>query len=148
MPAVPRIGFAPVYVRDIALAHRLAMERPQAPGNRYICAGEHMWIEEMAKMLAAEMNPKGYRVPTGRLPYPVMWLIARFDKAIRLALEYVGREERVSCEKAKRELGWTLRPVKQTIIDTATSMIEHGIVPARSAARATSQVESSQSARA
>ncbi len=94
MPACPRIGFAPVDVRDIAIAHRLAMERPEAAGNRYICAGDHMWIEDMAKVLAAEFNPKGYRVPTGRLPYWLMWIIARFDKTIRLALEYVGRQER------------------------------------------------------
>ena len=131
MPACPRIGFAPVDVRDIAIAHRLAMERPEAAGNRYICAGDHMWIEDMAKVLAAEFNPKGYRVPTGRLPYWLMWIIARFDKTIRLALEYVGRQERVSCEKAKRELGWSMRPVPQTIIDTGHSMIEYGIVPAR-----------------
>jgi dihydroflavonol-4-reductase len=131
MPACPRIGFAPVDVRDIAIAHRLAMERPQAPGNRYICAGDHMWIEDMAKVLAAEFNPKGYRVPTGRLPYWLMWVIARFDKTIRLALAYVGREERVSCDKAKRDLGWSMRPVEQTIIDTGRSMIEYGIVPAR-----------------
>lgn len=131
MPACPRIGFAPVDVRDVAIAHRLAMESPQAPGNRYICAGEHMWVEDMAKLLAAEFNPKGYRVPTGRLPYWLLWLIARFDKSIRLALEYVGRQELVSCEKAKRELDWSMRPVDQTIIETGHSMIEHGIVPAR-----------------
>jgi len=131
MPACPRIGFAPVDVRDVAIAHRLAMENPQAPGNRYICAGDHMWIEDMAKVLAAEFNPRGYRVPTGRLPYWLMWIIARFDKTIRLALEYVGRQEQVSCEKAKRELGWSMRPVAQTIVDTGRSMIEYGIVPAR-----------------
>jgi nucleoside-diphosphate-sugar epimerase len=131
MPACPRIGFAPVDVRDIAIAHRLAMERPQAAGNRYICAGDHMWIEDMAKVLAAEFNSKGYKVPTGRLPYWLMWIIARFDKTIRLALEYVGRQELVSCEKATRDLGWSMRPVHQTILDTGRSMIEHGIVPAR-----------------
>jgi nucleoside-diphosphate-sugar epimerase len=131
MPACPRIGFAPVDVRDVAIAHRLAMESPRAPGNRYICAGEHMWIEDMAKVLAAEFNPKGYRVPTGRLPYWLMWIIARFDKAIRLALEYVGRQELVSSEKAKHELGWSMRPMNETIIDTGRSMIEQGIVPAR-----------------
>ncbi len=131
MPACPRIGFAPVDVRDVAIAHRLAMESAQAPGNRYICAGEHMWIEDMAKVLAAEFNPKGYRVPTGRLPYWLMWIVARFDKTIRLALEYVGRQELVTCEKAQRELGWSMRPVHDSILDTGHSMIEHGIVPAR-----------------
>lgn len=133
MPACPRIGFAPVDVRDLAVAHRLAMETPGAAGNRYICAGPHVWIEDMARVLAAELNPKGYRIPTGRLPYWLMWLIARFDKTIRLALEYVDRKEEVSCEKAMRDLGWTMRPVDEMVIDTARSMIEQGIVPARRA---------------
>ena len=84
----------------------------------------------MAKVLAAEFNPRGYRVPTGRLPYWVMWIIARFDKAVHLALGYVGRKELVSAAKAQRELGWKMRPVHETIVDTARSMIEHGVVPA------------------
>jgi nucleoside-diphosphate-sugar epimerase len=131
MPACPEIGFAPVDVRDVALAHRLAMERPEAAGNRYICAGNHLWVQDMAKILAAEFNPRGYRVPTGRLPYWLMWIIARFDKAVHLALGYVGRKELVSSAKAQRELGWTMRPVRETIVDTARTMIEHGVVPAR-----------------
>ena len=131
MPACPEIGFAPVDVRDVALAHRLAMERPEAPGNRYICAGDHLWVQEMATILAAEFNPRGYRVPTGRLPYWLMWVIARFDKAVHLALGYVGRKELVSSAKAQRELGWTMRPIRDTILDTARTMIEQGVVPAR-----------------
>ncbi|MBI3769194.1 MAG: aldehyde reductase [Deltaproteobacteria bacterium] len=131
MPACPEIGFAPVDVRDVALAHRLAMERPEAAGNRYICAGEHIWVQDIAKVLAAEFNPRGYRVPTGRLPYWLMWIIARFDKAVRLALGFVGRTELVSAAKAERELGWMMRPVRESIIDTARTMIEQGVVPAR-----------------
>jgi dihydroflavonol-4-reductase len=131
MPACPEIGFAPVDVRDVALAHRLAMERPEAAGNRYICAGDHLWVQEIAGILAAEFNPRGYRVPTGRLPYWLMWIIARFDQGVRLAIGYVGRRELVSAAKARRELGWSMRPVRETIIETARSMVEHGIVPAR-----------------
>src|SRR5215467_11667065 len=37
LPAVPRLSFAVVDVRDIAAAHRLAMETPDAAGHRYIC---------------------------------------------------------------------------------------------------------------
>ena len=131
MPACPEIGFAPVDVRDVATAHRLAMERPEAAGNRYICAGDHVWVQDIAKVLAAEFNPRGYRVPTGRLPYWLMWIIAWFDKAVNLALGFVGRKELVSSAKAQRELGWTMRPVRDSIIDTAKTMIEQGIVPAR-----------------
>jgi nucleoside-diphosphate-sugar epimerase len=131
MPACPEVGFAPVDVRDVAIAHRLAMECPQAAGNRYICAGEHVWVQDMAKLLAQEFNPKGYRVPTGKLPYWVMWIIARFDKAVHLALGYVGRKELVSSAKAQRELGWTMRPIAETVVETGRTMIEQGVVPAR-----------------
>lgn len=129
MPACPEIGFAPVDVRDVAIAHRLAMETPGAAGNRYICAGEHIWVQDIAKVLAAEFNPKGYRVPTGRLPYWVMWIIAWFDKAVNLALTFVGRKELVSAAKAQRELGWKMRPVRDSIIETARTMIDQGVVP-------------------
>jgi hypothetical protein len=41
----------------------------------------------------------------------------------------------VSAAKAARELGWTARPARQSIIDAADSLIEQGVVRARAAAR-------------
>jgi nucleoside-diphosphate-sugar epimerase len=129
LPACPEIGFATVDVRDVATAHRLAMETPEAAGNRFIAAGAHVWMQDIGKMLAEEFGPKGYRPPTGRLPYPVMWLVARFDKSVRLVLQYVGKKEEVSHEKAKRILGWSPRPVRETFVDMANSMIANGLIP-------------------
>lgn len=37
----------------------------------------------------------------------------------------------VSAAKAERELGWKMRPIRETIIDTGLTMIKQGIVPAR-----------------
>ena len=124
VPAVPRLGFAVVDVRDVAVAHRLAMEVPEAAGNRYICAGEHLWMGEIAGVLAAE----GYRVPTRPLPYWLMWVIGRFDRTVRLALGYVGVPALVSADKAKRELGWTARPAAESIVDTAESLLRYGVI--------------------
>jgi nucleoside-diphosphate-sugar epimerase len=129
-PAVPRLGFAVVDVRDVAVAHRLAMQVPEAAGNRYICAGEHMWLGEIAAMLAAEFGPRGHRIPTRPMPYPLMWTIARFDRTIRLALGYVGVPALVSADKAKQDLGWTTRPARESIVDTAESLLRHGVVRA------------------
>ena len=129
MPACPHIGFAVVDVRDVARAHLLAMTTPGAAGNRYITAGDHMWLEEMAKILADEFNRYGYRVPTGRLPYWLMWIVARFDKTIRMTLASVGKREQISYEKARRELGWTPRPPEETFIDMGYSAIELGLAP-------------------
>lgn len=129
VPLVPRIGFHVVDVRDLAAAHRLAMEHPEAAGNRYICAGGFWWMRDMAGALRAEFGPRGYRVPTGPLPYWLMWTIARFDKTIRLALGFVGVRNGVSGEKIQRELGWASRDARESIVDTAESLLRYGVVP-------------------
>lgn len=131
MPAVPKLGFAPVDVRDLATAHRLAMESPLAAGNRYICAGESVWLTDMSATLAGEFNPRGYRVPTGTLPYWLMWTLARFDYSLRIGLEFAGRPENVSAAKAKSELDWQPRPLRDTLVDTAYSLVAHGLADDR-----------------
>ncbi|WP_405970598.1 NAD-dependent epimerase/dehydratase family protein [Streptomyces sp. NBC_00988] len=130
MPAVPNIGWSIVDVRDIAVAHRLAMESPKAPGNRYLCGGTYTGMRDMAHVLAAEFAPQGFHVPTLRLPYPAMWLAARFDPALRVALDFVGRE-RLSSQKAIDELGWTSRSSAEILRDTGQSLIDHGLVHSR-----------------
>ncbi|MCS7477135.1 SDR family oxidoreductase [Umezawaea endophytica] len=127
LPAVPRISWSLVDVRDVALAHRLAMESPKAPGNRYLCAGPDIWMLDMAHVLAAEFGPRGFRVPTRRLPYWAMWLAARFDPTLRLALGFVGNPDRLSSRKAIDELGWTTRPAAESLRDTGQSLIDHGL---------------------
>ena len=129
LPACPEIGWAVVDVRDVAIAHRLATESPAAAGHRFIAAGDHMWMQDIARLLAAEFSSKGYRPPTGRLPYPLLWLAARFDKSIRLVLQYVGKREKVSHDKATSVLGWKPRDARETFVDMANSMIERGLVP-------------------
>lgn len=129
LPACPEIGFATVDVRDVAIAHRLATEVPAAAGQRFIAAGDHVWMQDIGRILAAEFGPKGYRPPTGKLPYPVMWLVARFDRSVRLVLQYVGKKETVSHEKATRILGWKPRPVRETFVEMASSMIDKGLIP-------------------
>jgi nucleoside-diphosphate-sugar epimerase len=125
LPAVPELGFAPVDVRDVARAHRLAIEVPGAAGNRYICAGENLWFGDIARIVADEFGPRGYRVPTRRMPFWVLWTIGRFDREVRLGLDFVGPD------KARRELGWDLRPVRETLTDTGRSLIDLGLVRAR-----------------
>lgn len=129
VPASPPMGFAVVDVRDVATAQRLALETPAASGNRYIVAGEHMWLRDIAKVLAEEFNPQGYRVPTGGIPEWLGRIIALFDPSVRTALDHFGRHELVSCAKAERELGWRGRTAHESIVATGYSLIEQGLAP-------------------
>jgi len=69
-------------------------------------------------------------VPTGHLPYAIVWLVARFDPTLRSALPSIGRQELVSSEKAKRELGWKQRAYRETLVDMGHSAIRLGLVSA------------------
>ncbi|MFE5290246.1 SDR family oxidoreductase [Nocardia sp. NPDC056611] len=131
MPGVPRLNFATVDVRDLAVAHRLAMETPGAAGNRYICAGDSIAFPEMARLLASR-----YQVPTRALPDWLVRLSAAFNADARTAVRYLGRKETVSADKARRELNWTMRPVADSLLDTADSLVRFGLVPAPKPGRA------------
>jgi dihydroflavonol-4-reductase len=132
LPVVPKIGWTVVDVRDLARLHRLAMETPSAAGNRYIAAGSFMWAREMAFALAHRYRPRGYRIGTSTMPYWVMWAMGRFHPAARLAVTFWGHQAQLSAAKAEKELGWTTRPPAESVLDTAQSMIDVGMVPVRS----------------
>jgi dihydroflavonol-4-reductase len=129
LPGCPELGFAVVDVRDVAIAHRLAMEVPAAAGKRFVCAGEHYWVQDIAVVLALEFGRYGYRIPTRRLPYWLLWIAARFDRTIRMTLDYVGRKETVSHQLAHDVLGWSPRALRETLVDMGHSLIRHGVVP-------------------
>jgi nucleoside-diphosphate-sugar epimerase len=130
LPAVPRISFSIVDVRDVAAALRLAMESPAAAGNRYILGTPPLWMGDIARILKERFGPRGYRVPTRRLPYWLMWLNARVDPVVRLALDYYGVPLRLRLDKAGDELGWKPRTAETAIVAAGESVIDHGIVPA------------------
>ena len=50
-PGMPRLGYAVVDVRDVADAHLAAMKEPSAAGERFCCATEHVWMEEIAHVI-------------------------------------------------------------------------------------------------
>jgi dihydroflavonol-4-reductase len=50
--AIPRLSFGIVDVRDVALAHVLAMEKPEvSDGQRYILYADWMWAKDIARVL-------------------------------------------------------------------------------------------------
>jgi dihydroflavonol-4-reductase len=128
LPAVPHLGFSIVDVRDVAIAHRLAMELPEAAGQRYLLMSGHLWMKEMSALLKECFGHQGFRPPTMGLPYPILWLAARFDAGARSVLPDVGKHKILDATKARTELGWTPRPVKESVLETGQSLVDRGIV--------------------
>lgn len=130
VPGYPRIGFAVVDVRDLAELHLRALEAPGIAGERFIASGRWLWMEEVAAILRERLGPAARRVPRRRLPNFVVRLLALFDPTIRQVSGELGRTRAVDPSHTTRVLGWQTRNEAESILDTARSLIDRGIVQA------------------
>jgi len=133
MPGIPRLGFSFVDVRDVADLHMRAMTHPEAGGERFIAATEFLWMSEVGQILRDRLGADAAKVPTRSIPNWVVRTMARFDSGLRTVAGDLGRRTDYSTEKARTRLGWSPRPVEDSIVECARSLIEHGAAPARAA---------------
>jgi nucleoside-diphosphate-sugar epimerase len=125
MPGLPRLGFAFVDVRDVAALHVLAMTAPQAGGQRLIAAGEFLWFSDVARILRERLGDDARKVPTRNVPNFVVRAMAMVDPGVRSVASELGHEARYSAENARQRTGWRPRPVEETIVDCARSLLAH-----------------------
>lgn len=131
LPGVPDLGFAMVDVRDAADMHVAAMTVPEAAGQRFIVAGEHTPLRDVASVLARHYAPRGYRVPTRRLPNFLIKTMALWDRTAGLTANELGKRQDVSNQRAREVLGYEPRSTEEAILAMADSMIAHGVIPRR-----------------
>lgn len=128
LPGLPRLGFPLVDVRDIADLHLRAMTHPAAAGQRFLGAGPFLWFADIAQILHERLGAKARRVPRRGVPDFMIRLMARFDPITRSVVFELGKERRVSSQKAQDLLGWTMRPVEDSIVATAETLISRDVV--------------------
>ena len=128
IPGLPRLGFNIVDVRDVADLHILAMTEPQAAGERFIAAGDFAWMADLAAMLRARLGDGAAKVPTTRAPDFVLRLASLFDRDLKSVTPGLGRRQEFTSAKAERLLGWRPRPLEETVVDCARSLIDAGVV--------------------
>jgi dihydroflavonol-4-reductase len=127
LPAMPPLHASYVDARDVADLHRLAYESPAASG-RYIAAAEFASASRLLE-LAARADPS-LKLPRWILPGWMLRPIALGDGLSHLLFrtqrrltndmidELTAGEQHCSSHKARKELGWRPRPLRDTIRDT------------------------------
>ena len=129
MPAVPRIHFGLVDVRDVADLHLRAMTSPKASGERFLAvSGETMSILQIARVLRDKLGSTARRVPRFQAPDWLMRLAARRNPMARAALPLLGKVRRSTSAKAQNLLGWRPRSNEEMLVATAESLITLGLV--------------------
>jgi nucleoside-diphosphate-sugar epimerase len=128
VPGLPRLGFNVVDVRDVADLHIRAMTDPKAAGERFIAAGHYAWMADLAALLRERLGAEAAKVPTRRVPDFVIRLAGLFDKDLGSVTPNLGYKHDYSSEKAQRMLGWKPRPLEETILDCARSLVATGVI--------------------
>jgi nucleoside-diphosphate-sugar epimerase len=112
MTVAPRQRFGVVDVRDVADLHLRAMAAPRAVGKRYLAVadGPTRSFLEVARLLRERLGDLAARVPTQEapgddLPRPV-----------------------IHNDRARVELGWRPRPAETTLVETAESLRDLGLL--------------------
>jgi len=129
MPRCPRLYFGIVDVRDVADLHLRAMINPAAKGERFLAAaGETMSLLEIALLLRARMGKAAARAPTKVMPDWIVRLVSLFNPALAQAVPELGKDKKMTNEKARHVLGWTPLSNGDAIVATAESLLRIGAV--------------------
>lgn len=126
LPALPRVGFEVVDVRDVAQAHLLAITSEAAAGRRFPVTTGFLWLRDVGLMLAARYPDR--RLPTGELPDWLVRLFALFNPAVRAVADDIGVRIDVRSTDTMDALGWHPRPLLESVVDTAESLIAQGLI--------------------
>jgi len=137
MPGVPHLGFSFIDVRDVAALEVAAMTAAEAAGQRLIAAGQFLWLSDVARILREQLGPDARKVPRRSVPDVLVRVMARFDPEVRSVIGALGQKTTYSLQNTERRVGWTPRPIEETILDCARSLLgQHVPLPPTSAASA------------
>jgi dihydroflavonol-4-reductase len=123
-PAVPRLGFPVVDVRDVAEMHLRALQRPATAGKRYLAVAGSMWMGDMAQTLKAVYPQR--KIATRDAPKWLLRVLALFDKDVASILPSVGQMHPVSNARAMADMDMTFIPPEQALRDAADWLVTHG----------------------
>lgn len=120
----PEFNIGCVDVRDLAIGHYKAGFTPEAKG-RYIISGENSGFGQLARYIKEE-NPN-YPIGSRKLPKWLIWLLAPTVGMTRQEVsKNVGYPWKANNTKSIKELGMEYRPLKTTINEFFSQLVEAG----------------------
>lgn len=138
-PGIASLTRGFVDVRDVALAHVLAMSTPRAKG-RYVCAAGTKSMRDVVKVLVdrgyGAKFPKLSKTSKRSLDNTLGNLLVRLNSLFQpsgvgtYVRTHIGRTPVFDNKKIKGELGMTFRSIDQSLVDTVEDLVRWGHVPA------------------
>jgi dihydroflavonol-4-reductase len=103
VPAIPPLQMGFVDVRDVAMGHIQAMQRPGTDGERILITQQpSVSFRMMCKILSDEFKSQGYYIPFLPVPYGFVWLYSFISVEARASLCRLNRRVLFNNEKVRR----------------------------------------------
>jgi len=128
MPGIPKMSFPFVDVRDVARAHILALENPNANGKRHILAAKTLWLLEAAEILKKEFEPQGFTIPTRAIGKCPLQFAGVFDPQVKLIINYIGYSLQVDNTRSTEVLGLKYHEADESLKAMGYALIDIGLV--------------------
>ena len=135
-PGIVSLSWGIVDVRDVAHTHVRAADLPGAHG-RYLLAQEAVTMRTLVGWLREAGYGEGTRLPSRAMDNAVGDLLVRLNSYVQPAgvgsylRTHIGRTPRYDTSKARLGLGLTMRPTRDTVLDTAADLERHGHIVRR-----------------
>ncbi len=137
LPAYVNGGFDFVDVRDAA-AGLIAASRRGRAGSIYLLAGSYVSIPQMMELLEQESGvpkprvclPVGLALPVAPVAEAIARLRGRRPWFTRGSLRIVSLGVQLDSSRARDELGYTTRPIRETIADAVAWYRDHDLTVA------------------
>lgn len=126
-PGVPKLTFAYVDVRDVALAHIKAGITETASG-RYILTADSKNALEFANMLREKFDRK-YKIPKNFLPDFLVYLAGPFQGfSWKYLKRNLGIYYKFDNSRSKTDLGIDYKPIPETLADHVIQLEQDGLI--------------------
>eukprot|EP01027_Heterolobosea_sp_BB2_P013258 GEZU01019123.1.p1 GENE.GEZU01019123.1~~GEZU01019123.1.p1 ORF type:complete len:185 (-),score=36.31 GEZU01019123.1:737-1291(-) len=140
----PTFSTGIVDVRDVARAHILALQNPDAGGKRFICVNKTMWSLDIAESIRKSFPQFTSKLPTWYLPKLVTYTAAPFIGVSWRQLSCNAKLVTFDNARIRNVLGMTeFIPADQTVRDMVQSLLDHQIAvdPAASSKQQQQQIK-------
>lgn len=125
-PALPRIGFNFVHIRDVVDLHLHALTDDATIGQRIVAVSDFLWLHDIAVLLRRTYGERAAKVPLRQAPDWLVKLIGFVSVDARLAAPSLGQKHAFNAERAETLLGRALLPASQAITDATNSLFIKG----------------------
>jgi dihydroflavonol-4-reductase len=136
-PGILSMTWGIVDVRDVAHAHVRAAEVESAKGRYLLVQEPAVSMRTIVGWLREAGYGNGTKLPSRAMDNAIGNLLVRLNSYVQppgvgsYLRTHIGRVPRYDASKARKELGLTLRPTRETVLDTARDLERQGHIARR-----------------